>query len=390
MTFAATAEIVRYQGAVPILVDCDPITLNIDLDDAERKLTDLQAGRTPLDANLKPFGIMPVHVGGLMIDMDAVSRFANRHGLWVVEDAAHALPAAYRVPPVATGNGQRKVGRGCEAHRGAKQPACRGAAESQMGTTMGLEGSTHPTARVSRARPWRQCGANTAAVTCFSFYANKTMTTGEGGMAVTDDEELADRMRQMSLHGLSHGAWKRYSGNGSWDYHIVAPGYKYNMTDIAAAIGLHQLDRADAMRQEREAIAHYYLEAFADVEELELPPDPADRVHAWHLFPIRLRLEKMPRCISRNRFIELLRERGVGCSVHWRPLHLHPYYEQTFHWTREQFPVASAQWERLVSLPIFPGMRRREQEHVVSVVRRLCARRTAERARSGKRPRKPR
>ncbi len=161
MTFAATAEVVRYQGAVPLLVDCEPATLNIDLADAERKLADLKAGRTPLDPGLAVVGIMPVHVGGLMIDMAAVEAFAARHGLWVVEDAAHAFPAACRSRP---------------------------------------------------ARPWRRCGENTAAVTCFSFYANKTITTGEGGMAVTADDGLADRMRQMSLHGLSHDAWKRYAG----------------------------------------------------------------------------------------------------------------------------------------------------------------------------------
>ena len=197
MTFAATAEVVRYQGAVPLLVDCEPVTLNMDLADAARKIADLRAGRTPLDPALQVVGIIPVHVGGLMLDMDAVRAFAAEHGLWVVEDAAHAFPAAYRGGP---------------------------------------------------ERPWRRCGENTAAVTCFSFYANKTMTTGEGGMAVTDDDQLAARMRQMSLHGLSHDAWKRYSGNSAWDYRIVAAGFKYNLTDIAAAIGNCQLRRAEEMR----------------------------------------------------------------------------------------------------------------------------------------------
>ena len=142
-------------------------------------------------------------------------------------------------------------------------------------------------------RPWQRCGEGTAAVSCFSFYANKTITTGEGGMAVTDDAALADRMRLMSLHGLSHDAWKRYSGGSSWDYRILAPGYKYNMTDIAAAIGVRQLERAEAMRVERESLAMRYREELADVEEMELPPVPADRIHSWHLFPIRLRLDRL-------------------------------------------------------------------------------------------------
>jgi perosamine synthetase len=217
---------------------------------------------------------------------------------------------------------------------------------------------------------WRRCGENTAAVTCFSFYANKTMTTGEGGMAATDNQQLAERIRQMSLHGLSHDAWKRFAGNHPWDYRIVAPGYKYNLTDVAAAIGIHQLARAEDMRLARQAVARHYLRELSDIEELELPADPADRIHSWHLFPIRLRLDRLS--INRNEFIVKLRERGVGCSVHWRPLHLHPYYEETFGWQPGHLPVASAEWPRLISLPLFPGMSDEEQDWVVSVVRDLC------------------
>lgn len=318
MTFAATAEIVRYQGAVPVLVDCDPVTLNIDLEDAERKLADLARGRTPLDPDLQVVGLIPVHYSGRMVDMTAVQAFAARHGLWVVEDAAHALPAAYRAGP---------------------------------------------------GEPWRRCGENTAAVTCFSFYANKTITTGEGGMAVTDDRQLADRIRQMSLHGLSHDAWKRYSGGASWDYRIVAPGYKYNLTDLAAAIGIEQLRRAEAMRLRREEIAHRYAAALAGLETVDLPPFPEHRIHSWHLFPLQLRRDRG--ALDRNEFVTALRARGVGCSVHWRPLHLHPYYEQTFGWQPQHLPVASAVWERLVSLPLFPDMREEEMEHVITVVRDL-------------------
>ena len=324
MTFAATAEVVDYQGAVPLLVDCDPATLNIDLDDAERKLKELRAGQTPLDPELNVVGIIPVHVGGLMVDLEALESFAAYHGLWVVEDAAHALPAALRKGP---------------------------------------------------GDFWRYCGENTASITCFSFYANKTITTGEGGMAVTDNQELADRMRLMSLHGLSSDAWDRYAPSGSWDYRVTAPGFKYNLADCAASIGIWQLRRAESMRRQRETVADYYLKALADVEQLELPLNPPDRMHSWHLFPIRLRLEELP--IDRNEFMKLLREHGVGCSVHWRPLHLHPYYEETFGWKPDHFPVATSEWKRLISLPIFQGMRDEEQEHVVHVVRELCTRRAA-------------
>ena len=154
-------------------------------------------------------------------------------------------------------------------------------------------------------------------------------------MAVTDDAALADRMRLMSLHGLSQDAWERYTGGKTWDYRIVAPGYKYNLTDVAAAIGLPQLARAEAMRKEREAIAELYRRALSGSEAIELPPDSADRVHAWHLYPIRLRLDRL--AIDRNAFIDRLKSAGVGCSVHWRPLHLHPYYETTFGWGARPF-----------------------------------------------------
>ena len=319
MTFAATAEVVRYQGAVPVLVDCDPKTLNMDLEDAARMLQDVNEGQFSTGRRLEVVGIMPVHVGGAMMDMDEVARFAEQENLWVVEDAAHALPAAYREN-----------------------------AESE----------------------WKRCGENTAHVTCYSFYANKTITTGEGGMAVTDDPELADQMRNMSLHGLSYDAWNRFSGSGSWDYRILAPGYKYNLTDVASSIGMHQLARAEEMRQQRESIAERYFQAFADVEELELPDQPANRIHSWHLYPIRLNLDRL--AIDRNQFFDELRAAGVGCSVHWRPLHLHTYYEKTFSWTPAHLPVATHEWQRLISIPIFPAMRDDEIEKVIRVVRELC------------------
>lgn len=324
MTFAATAEIVRYLDAVPILADCDPETGNVDLEDAARKVASLASGELPdaLPRQARVVGVIPVHVGGLLVDYDALEGFARAHGLWVVEDAAHAFPAAWRR---------------------------------------------------DESSPWRRCGEGTSRVTCFSFYANKTITTGEGGMAVTGEPALAERMRQMSLHGLSNDAWGRYTGAGSWDYRILAPGFKYNLTDVAAAIGLHQLRRAEELRRQREEIARRYSEAFAAIEEIDPPPDGGSgRVHAWHLYPIRLRLEKLT--IARNEFLDRLQSEGIKCSVHWRPLHLHPYYAERFGWRPDQFPVATRMWERLISLPLFPGMRSEEISRVLSTVSRLCAR----------------
>jgi perosamine synthetase len=322
LTFAATAEIVRYLGAVPILVDCDPVTGNMDLGDAARKIDRLHDGKLPpsIPAQTPIVGIIPVHVGGLMMDIGEVGRFAAARRLWVVEDAAHAFPAAWR----------RSAG-----------------------------------------DDWQRCGEGTAAVSCFSFYANKTITTGEGGMAVTHDAGLAERMRLMSLHGLSHDAWGRYAGVGNWDYQIIAPGYKYNLTDVAAAIGLHQLKRAEEMRRLREEIALYYRDRLGEVAELDLPPVDRNRVHSWHLFPVRLRTERLN--ITRNAFKEALQQEGVFTSVHWRPLHLHPYYRDQFGWRTEDLPVATGLWERLLSLPLYSTMTDDQVEHVIGAIRRLCA-----------------
>ena len=322
MTFAATAEVLLYKKAIPILVDCDSVTGNIDLADARRKIKDARAGRLPfeVDRGVEIVGIMPVHVGGFMLDIDRLKGFAKEFGLWIVEDAAHAFPSAWR--------------------------------------------------RNSDS-PWQYCGDNTADVTCYSFYANKTITTGEGGMAVTNDRVLEENIRLMSLHGLSRDAWKRYTENGSWDYQIIAPGYKYNLTDIAASIGIHQLARAEQMRADREKVADVYLSMFGEIEEIELPPVDTDRLHSWHLFPLRLKTEMLS--IDRDAFIEELKKRGVGCSVHWRPLHLHPLYATEFNWRAEHLPVASKLWTRLISLPIFPAMTREEIEHVVETVRDICS-----------------
>ncbi len=323
MTFAASAEVIRYAGAVPVLVDCDPDTLNMSLEDADRKLADLKAGSLPqpLREVGDTVGIVPVHVGGQMLDIAAMRAFADQHRLWIVEDAAHAFPAAWRSGPDA---------------------------------------------------PWQRSGEHTADVTCFSFYANKTITTGEGGMVVTESDELAEQIRSLSLHGLSNDAWGRYTAKGAWDYRIIAAGYKYNLTDVASALGIHQLARAEEMRQEREEIAHQFIDSLAGVDEIELPPVLEDRIHSWHLFQIKLKLERL--AIDRDTFLEELRSAGIGFSVHWRPLHLHPYYQETFGWRPEDLPVATEVWRRTVSLPIFPGMTSDERQAVTAAVVGICRR----------------
>ena len=316
-TFAATAEVVRYQGAIPILVDCDPETFQICWEDAAQKLRLLREGRLPgIAADTPVVGVIVVHMAGVMNDPEISNAFAREHKLWLVEDAAHALPAAWRK-------------------------------DTQS--------------------PWVRCGENTAAATCFSFYANKTITTGEGGMVATDDQELAERMKLMCLHGLSRDAWSRFSGGKSWDYRIVAPGFKYNLTDIQSAVGIHQLAKAESMRKARESIAHKYIDAFGSQEAFEIPSLSPNRIDSWHLFPIRLNLDKIT--LKRNDFIDTIRERGVGCSVHYRPLHLHPYYsEDAFAWSTELLPKASALWPRVLSLPLFSSQTDTEAETVIQVI----------------------
>jgi perosamine synthetase len=319
MTFAATAETILHLGATPVLVDCEAASANISVEDAARKLAHQQSGDLPaaIPRNAEVVGLVPVHVGGMMADMKALQDFRAAHRLWMVEDAAHAFPAAWRPEPTS---------------------------------------------------PWQRCGEGTATVSCFSFYANKTVTTGEGGMAVTADDALADRMRLMSLHGLRYETHNRES----WNYKITAPGYKYNLPDIAAAIGIGQLQRAEELRRQREEIARRYREALADVDEIELPVADPNRQHAWHLFQIKLRLEQLS--LTRNQFIEELKAAGICCSVHWRPLHLHPFYQETFGWRAEDFPQATKLWQRLISLPFFPTLNEEQVTHVIRSIKTLCHR----------------
>lgn len=320
MTFAATAEVVRYFDATPVFVDCDPRTQCIDVAAARRTIEAIRADSATAGLG-PPYGklraIIPMHYAGQMADVDAVRELAREFDLAVIEDAAHTLPAF---------------------------------------------------TRERNDAPWRSVGT-TAPITCFSFYANKCITTGEGGMAVTDDDQYAERMRLMSLHGMSKDAWKRYTSAGSWYYEVVAPGFKYNLTDIASAIGRVQLRRADELWRARQRIAALYRSALADVRGIELPFVDANRQHAWHLFSIRLDLSVWKR--GRDAFIEELKERGVATSVHWQPLHMQPYYRDLYALRAEQFPVAAELWPRLVSLPLYPGMTEDDVSYVSDAIRSM-------------------
>ncbi len=301
-TFTATAEVVRYLGADVKLVDIDPATLNIDP-------VAVEAAITP-----RTKAIMPVHYAGLSVDMDAIHAIARKHGLKVVEDAAHALPTTWKGRLIGTLNSDAVV---------------------------------------------------------FSFYANKTMTTGEGGMLVTRDAQLAARAKVMRLHGINRDAFDRFTAKvPSWYYEIVAPGFKYNLTDIAAALGLHQLKRIDGFQRRREDIAARYDAALADLP-LILPPRPVNEgdVHSWHLYVVRLKDEAGT---TRDAVIERLFADGIGVSVHYIPLHLHPYWQERYALRPEQFPHSQKAYERMLTLPLYTRMTDADVERVIRAVRTAC------------------
>jgi len=296
-TFTATAEVVRYLGADVVLVDLDPTTMCIDVEAVERAITP----RTK--------AVIPVHYGGLAADMPALLALARRHGLKVVEDAAHALPT----------------------------------------TSAG-----------------RLVGTLDSDLTVFSFYANKTITTGEGGMVVTRDAALAKRIQVMRLHGMSRDAYDRFTASvPSWYYEIVAPGFKYNLTDLAAALGLQQLKRAHEFQQRRAAIAEHYNTGLSGLPLLLPPVAAAGEIHAWHLYVVRL-TDAAP--LQRDAFIERMFAAGIGCSVHYIPLHLQPYWRDRYGLRPEQFPRSQHAYERLVSLPIYPKMTGSDVQRVIAAV----------------------
>ncbi|KQQ36225.1 UDP-4-amino-4,6-dideoxy-N-acetyl-beta-L-altrosamine transaminase [Duganella sp. Leaf126] len=300
MTFTATAEVVRYLGADAVIVDVDPQTLCLQ---AEA----IAAAITP---NTR--AVIPVHYGGLACDIDAIVTLARRHGLRVIEDAAHAFPATLR---------------------------------------------------------GRLVGTLASDATVFSFYANKTITTGEGGMVVCRDADVARRVRVMRLHGISEDAFDRFvSRRPAWFYQVVAPGFKYNLTDIAAAIGRAQLRKIDRFLARRQQLARGYAQGLAGLPLVLAPDAPAGSQHAWHLYPVRLTPEAP---LSRERLIERLSEHGIGTSVHYIPLHRQPYWRDRYQLDPAQFPHAEASYHAQLTLPLYTRMTDADQARVIATLKEL-------------------
>ena len=304
MTFTASAEIIRYLGADPILLDVEYGTAMITpaiLSEALSRHPDAKA-------------LVLVHFGGQAADMDGILALTRAHGLKLIEDAAHAFPTHYNGRPI------------------------------------GSFGD----------------------VTCFSFYANKTITTGEGGMLVTDDEAIYKRAKVMRLHGINRDIWDRFTAKkANWEYDVVAPGYKYNMPDVNAAIGLAQLERAEEFRRGRQRCAEFYYRNLAGVAALDLPlcRGPADD-HSWHLFWIVLN-EKSP--LDRNTFIDRLNEAGIGTSVHYKPLHRMTYYRERYGLRPEDYPVAERHWRGVVTLPVYPALPDSDLAYICETIAGLLA-----------------
>lgn len=301
-TFTATAGVVRHLGADPVFVDIDPKTFNLDPAKIERSIT----ARTK--------AIIPVHFAGLACDMQPIIEIARRHGLKVLEDAAHALPATYQN---------------------------------------------------------RLVGTFDTDATVFSFYATKTITTGEGGMIVTRDHSIAERCRVMRLHGISRDAFDRYtSTKPAWHYEIIAPGFKYNLTDIASSIGIQQLKKAWSFQERRQRMAERYDAELAGLPIILPPRSESEDLHSWHLYAIRLEDSAE---ISRDGFIQQMSARGIGCSVHFIPLHLHPYWQKAYDLQPHDFPLAWRAYERAVSLPLYTKMTEADQARVIEAVKDVLA-----------------
>jgi perosamine synthetase len=290
-------------GEVVCYFGAKPVLIDVEADTCCLDVSKIEESLTP-----RTRAIIPVHYGGHPCDMERILDISRKHDLHVIEDAAHSLPAWLS---------GRKVG------------------------TLGD-------------------------ATCFSFYATKTLTTGEGGMVATNNDKWAERIRFMRLHGINADAWKRYSDQGSWFYEVTEAGYKYNMTDVNAAMGLAQLERLEWMWQRREELAKRYDRAFKDMDEIIAPTTRSAAVSAWHLYVIRLNLETLT--IDRGRFIEELKGRGIGTSVHFVPLHRHPFYRNNFGVNPKDFPVAELIYESIVSLPIYPDLTVEQADYVIENV----------------------
>ena len=312
MTFASSIHVIEHMRAHPVLVDVEPDTLNIDPEQVARAVRETPGVKA----------ILPVHLYGHPADMAPLYDIAQKHGLAVVEDAAHSLPARYRGRMI-----------------GAPQP-----------------------------------NFDFPNLVAFSFYATKNLTTGEGGM-LTGPPKLIDDARVWSLHGMSRDAFRRYTSDGSWLYDIELPGFKYNMPDIQAAIGLHQLKRLESMQARRRAIVAQYDEALGSLSELETPMQRPDVESAWHIYLLRLRLEKLR--IDRGAFIEELRKRNIGTSVHFIPIYMHSYYRERYRLRPDDFPVAQHEFERMLSLPLSPAHSDQDVADVIEAVTDVVRRNSA-------------
>jgi len=300
-TFAASVNVIEHVGARPVLVDVEPDTLCLDPRAVEAAITP------------RTRAIMPVHYGGHPCDMDALQAIARDRKLPLLEDAAHALGAAWRGRPI----------------------------------------------------------GSIGDITAFSFYAIKNLTTGEGGAATTNDAALHERMNLLSLHGMNRDAWKRYTASGSWYYEIVAPGYKYNLSDVLAAIGLGQLERFAAFQNRRAELVARYHAGLADVPEVRRPGARPGVTHAWHLYPIALELERLT--CDRARFIEELRAENIGTTVNFIPIHLHPHFRDSLGLREGDFPRAEDAYRRAITLPLFPRMSDRDVDDVCDAVRKVVS-----------------
>jgi dTDP-4-amino-4,6-dideoxygalactose transaminase len=306
LTFCATANVIEHLGATPIFVDVEPDTLNI----SPQALSEAVRKQ-------KIAAVMPVHLYGHPCEMDPIFALAREHGCAVVEDAAHAFPAQYK-----------------------------GVHVGSLGTKARVRGSA-----------------------CFSFYATKNITTVEGGM-VTGDADFIREARLWSLHGIDRDAWQRQSGGSSWGYQVIRPGYKCNMPDTSAALGLTQLKRVAAMQDRRRQIVAQYNDAFEEVPELQVPVNRAEVDHAWHLYALRLHIDKLrwKPAHAQSEFILALKARNIGTSVHFIPLHQQPYYREKYRLHDEDLPVATREAQRLVSLPLFTQMTDADVRDVIFAV----------------------
>jgi len=300
ITFPSTANVIIHRRARPVFVDVDKDTMNMDPERIEAAIT------------TRTKAIIPVHLAGRPCRMDEILDVARRYGLFVIEDAAHAVEAWYR--------GQKIGGIGD--------------------------------------------------ITSFSFYVTKNVITGEGGMVTTNNDQWAEEMRIKSLHGISKDAWKRYTAEGFQPYETLCPGYKYNMTDIQAALGIHQLARVEENLKIRETLWRQYDDGCADIAEVVKPPAvESDTRHARHLYTILLGIERLT--ISRDQFISALKAENIGTGVHFTALHLHPYYKKTFGFRRGDLPNAEYISSRTLSLPLSPGLTQDDVHDVVTAVTKL-------------------